>query len=119
MCPGDSLSETIPAVLTVLDVDVEAGNKPTSSAQRSVEIRGDSQPRGLGKETERGGAHYPPYSCTHLSMQGINHPGHRKSNRFAKCFRVGAGGLCRPLPLKVIYVPHALDSSTVRKAFLG
>lgn len=55
MCPGDSLSETIPAVLTVLEVDGEAGNKPTPSAQRSVEIkRRDSQPRGLGEETEKG-----------------------------------------------------------------
>jgi hypothetical protein len=46
MCPDYRLSATLPAVLTVLVVCMEAGNKSMwiamSSAQHGVEIRGET-----------------------------------------------------------------------------
>lgn len=73
-----------------------------------------------GRKVQRGGTHCSHTPGGHLSMHGINHPGYHKSSRFAKCTSgCGWGVDCRSFPLNVMYVLHILDSSTVRKAFLG
>lgn len=74
MFPGDSFSETVPAVLMVFEMDMETGSKPTSSAQCSVEIRGETHSQGDWERRAKGRSPLPS-----ILMHTSEHTRHQPS----------------------------------------
>lgn len=72
--------------------------------QPRVVMRGEqrrtAKSTGKGKGEEESSAIHSPGGC--LSMEGIDHPGYHRSNRFAKvCVQAGVGwGELRTFPIK-------------------